>query len=726
MTAKLLLPRFSPILIISAGSFTGILFITCAIWLALHQPWLGIEIKFEAGNSTLKILNVLNNSPAYNYLKPGDEILGFEHNSQYLPVSPLHNIEDPDSNPSYTLYNEFMHKQSELHELLLHESITIKLKDKNVTLYPQPTRPISSLSLTSFWMVIVLGYSAFIIVLSIWSFRRGIIHIRILGLLGIGFFIGAVFNAVTLSRELVLPGELFYTLSSLNILGIMLFSISITALLWNYPRRLSEYPTTYLMYSLYPVIWINQTWQLIELPLHTYYLHYLITFSFLIIFAIRQWYQSRDSVEDQYALQWLLLSITISLGVIFFVYYIPAIFSDKAYVPVSFAYVAAFMIFLGLIMGIVKYKLFNLSRLWVKIWVWIISGSVLLLIDLAFIFVLELTSSLTFVLSALIVAWLYFPGRYWFSINILKLQPRSIEHYFPVLIQKLVVLKSHKTMNHKWEEILREIFLPLNIKSINEPRNKLEIINNGANLLVPALNNNSTLLLQYQNKGKKLYSKADLNLCNSLYEITQYTANSKKAHEKGMTTERQRISRDLIDDIVTPLQDIFQNSDEADVTNKANEILKSLRETINSLDTESTINIQTVLSNLEIIISERLKLANIQLNIDTKITDHNKDLNPRQHINLQRILQELISNILKHANARQVNVVIRATDSELTIEICDDGVGGDLENWIAGKGLNNITKRIAEINGEVSWSYNNKINNELTNNGCCTNFKLPI
>ena len=142
-------------------------------------------------------------------------------------------------------------------------------------------------------MIIAFGFSAIIIVLSILSSQRGIVHIRILALLGGGFFIGAIFNAVILSREIVLHGELFHLLSSLNLLGIILFGLSITALLWNYPKRLSNYPTTLLIYTLYPIIWINQTWQIIELPLHTYYLHFLITFCFLVIFAIRKWFQSR-------------------------------------------------------------------------------------------------------------------------------------------------------------------------------------------------------------------------------------------------------------------------------------------------------------------------------------------------------------------------------------------------------------------------------------------------
>lgn len=245
MAEKLLLPKLSPVQIISSGSFIGLLLIIFLTWLALQQPWLGIQVKYEAGKSTLQVEKVLNDSPASSKLKPGDEILGFQSGNKYIAVTPFLNMEDPDSNPTYKLYNEFMLKQTELYQLLTNDHLIIKLKNKDITIYPEKMRPISSLPIASYWSVIFFGFSALIIVLSIWSFRRGEITIRILSLMGGGFFIGAVFNAVTLSRELVLPGDIFYTLSSLNLLGIILFSLSSTALLWNYPKNFLTSPPLY-------------------------------------------------------------------------------------------------------------------------------------------------------------------------------------------------------------------------------------------------------------------------------------------------------------------------------------------------------------------------------------------------------------------------------------------------------------------------------------------------
>lgn len=726
MTLNLKLSKLSPPQIISAGSFAGFLLVIIVTWLASQQPWLGIQIKYQVGSSTLKVAKVLKDSPAYNIIEAGDEIIGFQYNNKYVPVSYFLNIEDPDSLPTYGLFNTFMDKQTEVYELLKREQLIIKLKHKNVIVHPKNTRPISSIPITSYWMIIAFGYIALIIVLSIWSFRRNLFHIKILTILGAGFFFGATFNAITLSREIVLHGELFYKLSSLNLLGIILFSLSITALLWNYPKKLSDFPTTQIIYGFYPLIWINQTWQIIELPIHAYYLHFLITFVFLVFFAIRQWYQTRDSLVDQTAIYWFLLSITLSLGTTFTFFYIPSIYSTQSYIPVSGAYFSAFMIFLGISLGIIKFRLFDISRVWLEIWVWLISGTIVIIIDLTLIYLLKLTSGIALIISIMIAGWVYFPARQWFATHILNMKSRSIEQYFPVLIEKVITNEPNKSFSDKWKDILNEVYSPINISIIDQLCKKITTINNGMNLLVPSFDNKKTLELAYKDGGKKLYNSQDVILCESLYGLTLHTSNIKKAQLEGAQNERKRIARDLHDDIAAQILTLIHSSENEDIIKKSQQALKSLRETIYSLDSEATIDIQTLFIKLQEIADERIKLAGLKLQYDSITLDTDKTLIPRQQINLQRCFQEIISNIIKHANATHVNVFVSVIKNTLHLEICDDGIGGDMNTWVAGKGLNNIKTRIKEINGTVNWNYNEKSSKNNEQNGCCVSISVPL
>jgi len=68
-----------------------------------------------------------------------------------------------------------------------------------------------------------------------------------------------------------------------------------------------------------------------------------------------------------------------------------------------------------------------------------------------------------------------------------------------------------------------------------------------------------------------------------------------------------------------------------------------------------------------------------------------------------RIVQELLNNIIKHANAVNVLVQVIKKDTELDITVEDDGKGFNKEEALAkkGAGLKNIQSRVDYLKGEV-------------------------
>jgi len=65
-----------------------------------------------------------------------------------------------------------------------------------------------------------------------------------------------------------------------------------------------------------------------------------------------------------------------------------------------------------------------------------------------------------------------------------------------------------------------------------------------------------------------------------------------------------------------------------------------------------------------------------------------------------RIVQEGLTNALKHARARQADVTLRYAPSELEIEVRDDGVGGPADG--AGYGLVGVRERVKIFGGEMT------------------------
>lgn len=81
-----------------------------------------------------------------------------------------------------------------------------------------------------------------------------------------------------------------------------------------------------------------------------------------------------------------------------------------------------------------------------------------------------------------------------------------------------------------------------------------------------------------------------------------------------------------------------------------------------------------------------------------------RDIAERQATALFRILQESLTNILRHAQATQVNVELHRNDASFTMRIADDGIGMP-ENPRAGAqsfGLQGIKERVRMLGGELT------------------------
>ncbi|PHR23544.1 MAG: hypothetical protein COA38_17070 [Fluviicola sp.] len=71
-------------------------------------------------------------------------------------------------------------------------------------------------------------------------------------------------------------------------------------------------------------------------------------------------------------------------------------------------------------------------------------------------------------------------------------------------------------------------------------------------------------------------------------------------------------------------------------------------------------------------------------------------------LTLYKIIQELFSNVLKHAEAQEVTLQINRDENEVTIMFEDDGKGFDVsKSQLKGIGLSNVTHRVDELQGKL-------------------------
>jgi signal transduction histidine kinase len=79
-------------------------------------------------------------------------------------------------------------------------------------------------------------------------------------------------------------------------------------------------------------------------------------------------------------------------------------------------------------------------------------------------------------------------------------------------------------------------------------------------------------------------------------------------------------------------------------------------------------------------------------------------MNTETELVLFRIVQEVLNNILKHADASKIDINLHYTDALLIMEIKDDGKGFSTDKLQPGTGLQNIKKRTGILKGNISIS----------------------
>lgn len=108
----------------------------------------------------------------------------------------------------------------------------------------------------------------------------------------------------------------------------------------------------------------------------------------------------------------------------------------------------------------------------------------------------------------------------------------------------------------------------------------------------------------------------------------------------------------------------------------------------------------------------------VSLEIEWKLEDIDLDKGMEDH--LFRILQESVSNTLRHAKASSLQVQLIQRESFVILRIIDDGVGFNIDKRKAGSyGLQNMHERAAEIGGVLKLI-------SLENKGTRLEVKVPI
>lgn len=210
-------------------------------------------------------------------------------------------------------------------------------------------------------------------------------------------------------------------------------------------------------------------------------------------------------------------------------------------------------------------------------------------------------------------------------------------------------------------------------------------------------------------KNKQQQQEFELNEARILIE-----------HQKQLDEQRLTISRDLHDNIGSQLTFIISSIDTLKYAlkitdDKINQRMTSisdftrttitdLRDTIWAMN-QAEIGFQEMKNRIENFIYKAKNLGQglaFNFEIDEELNRYT--FSSTQGMNIYRIIQEACNNVIKYANASQINIKILKTKQQIEIAIEDDGIGFDTSKNYNGNGLLNMKKRIQSIEGTLKIS----------------------
>jgi signal transduction histidine kinase len=193
----------------------------------------------------------------------------------------------------------------------------------------------------------------------------------------------------------------------------------------------------------------------------------------------------------------------------------------------------------------------------------------------------------------------------------------------------------------------------------------------------------------------------------------------------GETTERSRLAKDLHDGLGGILSALKINlyDMKKGMSMEASDVVR-FNKALDLLET-STMELRRVSHNL---MPESLALFGLKAaltdycnSFENKVIFHffGDDIRIDKTVesSVYRIIQELVNNAIKHANAKQINVQLIIEDNRVNISVQDDGIGFDTTKMEALKtsGIKNVYNRVYALkNGQIDFDSSINKGTEIT------------
>ncbi|MDO9313263.1 MAG: histidine kinase [Burkholderiaceae bacterium] len=333
-------------------------------------------------------------------------------------------------------------------------------------------------------------------------------------------------------------------------------------------------------------------------------------------------------------------------------------------------------------------------------------------LDLLFVGLFPLGQFASLALALFLSMTIYAGARQWLVNRMLGTRVASAERLFEQLFRTTREVETQPSeAGPALARLLNELFDPVEVSLLDKPSAQAHTLSDGSTMLVPvpAIGNSAqsgsgsstSILLRHAQQGRRLFTTDDARLADRIGEQLRRAVAFDQAVEQGRSEERRRLAQDLHDDIGARLLTLMYKAQSPEMEDYARHTLQDLKTLTRGLAASSQ-PLSHALAEWKADIAQRLAIADIEL---TWVAEHDTDivLTMVQWSGLTRVLRELVSNVMTHAQARHVEIEVLLVNDQLLLTVADDGTGLAPQQWSPGLGVGGVRKRVRQLRGEVLW-----------------------
>lgn len=188
---------------------------------------------------------------------------------------------------------------------------------------------------------------------------------------------------------------------------------------------------------------------------------------------------------------------------------------------------------------------------------------------------------------------------------------------------------------------------------------------------------------------------------------SQFETMARLERDRAIEEERQRIMLDMHDGLGSQLLTSLARVERAampqrDVADTLRHCIGEMRLALDALAPAPGDDFRAAFGNFRYRWDTQLADAGVRATWAINVPDDGWSVPSHERIDLLRVLQEALTNVVKHAQARNVIIRIGCSASGLGFEVQDDGRGCDATTGRPGHGMRSMRARAQRLGAELS------------------------